>query len=543
MADHKKLNRPDRRAASIDGFVSGGRELGIPSHRAYQPNRNRPTPSLDSFIRRSDGFHAQHRSSNTMGDSPESIETAALLDKPILLDTEPETKKRRHYFVHKRPRLRRVLKRASMGLGALLIVGGGFLAYKFYIAGGNLFGGGGGAPALAENIDINQLRGEGDGRVNILLLGNGGAGHSGADLTDTIMLVSIDPINNKAALLSVPRDLWVRIPGDGNQKINAAFAYGKQQSKAKDLKGRTSDGLDLVDKTLSPIIGIPIHYHAVVNFNGFKQMVDAVGGVSFNVPETLYDPSIAWENNWNPVIARQGQQDFDGKKALLYAKSRQTSSDFARGERQRQVLVALKEKIFSAGTFSNPLKISQLLSSLGNNVHTDFSLGELKRVQEIMSKMPSSSIVSLDLVKPPHDFLTTGNINGLSVVYPKAGLFEYGGLQNYVRNTLKDGFIAKENSKVAIYNATNIAGLATKKADELKSYGYNVPTITNAPTTNPPTTVIVDLSKGKDRFTRHYLEKRFGVSARGSVPGNAGITPPLDTTFVIILGEDAANSR
>ena len=117
-------------------------------------------------------------------------------------------------------------------------------------------------------------------------------------------------------------------------------------------------------------------------------------------------------------------------------------------------------------------------------------------------------------------------------------------MQNYIRNTLRDGFLAKENASVAVYNATSVAGLATAKAAVLKSYGYNVTTVTNAPSaTNPATTTIVDLTAGKDKYTRHYLEGRFNITAVSSVPSSSGITPPAGTNFVIILGRDAATSN
>jgi hypothetical protein len=299
----------------------------------------------------------------------------------------------------------------------------------------------------------------------------------------------------------------------------------------------------LLDKTLSPIIGVPIHYHAVVDFAAFKQTVDAIGGVSFYVPETLYDPTIAWENHGNSYIALKGNQTFDGKKALLYARSRETSSDFARGQRQRQLMVAIKEKIFTLGTFSNPVKVSNLLSSMGNNVYTDFSLDDMMRLYKIVGKIPSNKINSLDLVTPPHNLLTTGNMNGLSIVEPREGLFEYGSIQNYVRNALKDSYLAKENSQIAIYNATDVAGMATKQSNYLKSYGYNVVTVGNTPTpTNPAITQIIDLTKGVDKYTKHYLEGRYKVSSTTSLPASLGVTPPQGTNFVIIVGKDVASS-
>jgi len=536
MHGRRKSKVPARRRRSIDGIVSDGRRLGVPAAEPFHPHSQ--TDTLGSSLRRAEGFHPMRSGSGSIGVTAASAENSLALDEPIVLD-EPVLGKKERKSSRFFPRKIR-LKRAALTLLAVFLAGALFLGIKFYITERNLFRGGGGAPALASDIDINKLKGEGDGRINILVLGIGGPGHEGADLTDTIMIASIDPINNQVALLSLPRDLWIKIPGNGSQKVNAAFAYGKEGSKSKNLIDQQRDGLALLDKALTPVIGIPIHYHAVINFKAFSQTVDAVGGVSFNVPETLYDPSIAWENKGNPTIALKGLQTFNGQRALLYAKSRETSTDFARSQRQRQLMVALKDKILSAGTFSNPLKISQLLSSFGDNIYTDFSLNDIKRLYEIISKIPSKDISSLDLVTPPHDLLTTNGLNGFSVVQPKAGLYEYGPLQNYIRNALRDGFLLRENAPVAIYNATDTAGLATKQADILKSYGYNVTAVDSLPkATNPAKTVLVDQSGGLAKYTRHYLEQRFSTIAQDSLSKNVGVSPPSGTKFVIILGKDA----
>jgi LCP family protein required for cell wall assembly len=538
----RKFKGPGSGKASMDGFVSSRRTIGA-STQPYSPNKGAATPSFDSLVRRGDGFHPINRNYRNLGQSPEMSEAEALLNEPIVLDDIDEKSKKKTRISKKGSRRRRVIKRTALSLLGLMLIGGGFFALRLYMLERHVLRGGGKAPALAENVDINKLKGEGDGRINILLLGNGGPGHEGPDLTDTIMLASIDPVNHNTALLSIPRDLWVKIPGDGYQKINAAYVYGKQQSRAKDEKTKDQAGLDLLDKTLSPIIGVPIHYHAVVDFSAFKQTVNSIGGVTFNVPETLYDPTIAWENHGNSYIAMKGMQTFNGDKALLYARSRETSSDFARGQRQRQLIVAIKDKAFSLGTFSNPVKVSGLLSSLGNNVYTDFSLDDIMHLYKIESKIPSSNITSIDLVTPPHNLVTTGNMNGLSIVQPREGLFEYGAIQGYVRNALKDSYIAKENAQIAIYNATNVSGLATKQSNYLKSYGYNVVTVGNTPTpTNPQKTEIVDMTKGVDKYTKHYLESRYGVTSTTTLPTSLGITPPTGTSFVIIVGEDVAVS-
>jgi LCP family protein required for cell wall assembly len=546
MDKHKKFNRA-KKPASIDGIISDSPQLGRPISRVYQPGFGQNTSDLGAYIRRTDGFHPARSSGGSLGQSAEQAEAEALLDEPIILDHIDDNTKKRRQLAPKKHRRRKALKKVALTFGVILIVAGAYLGLKFYLAQKKILAGGGQAPAVCSNdISASLLKGEGDGRVNILLLGIGGPGHDGPDLTDTIMLVSIDTVNNKVAMLSIPRDLWVQIPGDGSQKINAAFAYGKQGELSKSEKVKTRSGLKLLDKTIAPVLGIPVHYHTVVNFKAFKQTVDALGGISVNVPETLNDPTIAWENHYNSVIAAKGVQKFDGLQALLYAKSRETSprGDFDRSERQRRVLVAIKEKTFSVGTFSNPVKISQLLTSLSSNIYTDFDSTSIKCIYKKMSEIPSTSINSFDLVTAPHDFVASANIPGISALAPKAGAYDYSAINGYIRNVLRDSFIAKENSSVAVYNATSVNGLAASKADYLKSYGYSITTVANAPkASNPSTTIVVDLTKGTAKYTRHYLEGRFGVTARDSMPAGSGITPPAGTNFVIILGTDAANSR
>ncbi len=531
--DNLRRKRRPMTGRAIDGiFASKPRKrpeggVGFRRVKSYQPQRR--APSVGDF-RRIDGFHPS-QSPTLSADGSLALDQPSTTD-PITIEEEPTKTK-----VKKKRNWKKIAKRSLIGLGALVVVVGAFFAIKVFIVQRHVLKGGGKAPALAKNIDINQLKGEGDGRINILLLGIGGPGHDGPDLSDTMMVASIDPINHQVALLSIPRDLWVKIPNNGTQKINAAYAYGKQRSTAKNETAKVQEALSLVDQTLSPILGIPIHYHAVVDFAAFQQGVNAVGGVTINVPEQLYDPTFAWENHGSSIIAQKGVQTFNGDVALRYARSRETSSDFARGQRQRQLIVALKDKAFSIGTLSNPVKVSQLLSSFGNNVYTDFSLSDLMRLREIGNQIPSSSIQSLDLVTPPHNLLTTGNIGGLSVVEPRAGLFDYSEVQSYVRNTLKDGFILKENANITVLNGTGTAGLATTKAKELRSYGYNVGTVGDAPTHAYTHTVLVAFKDGSKKYTQHYLEKRFQTTAVTSLP-DASIQPGT-ADFVIILGQDS----
>jgi LCP family protein required for cell wall assembly len=542
----QKQRRPrwgQNQAPSIDGFMRSGRNLGVPVSRSYQPNREKPTPTLGTHSGKMDGFHPAQQTART-ADRAETRE-AQLLDEPIVLDQIEEKKRRKLKFWQRHTKLKKTIKRTAMAFMVLILAGGAYFGYKLYHTQKKVLAGGGKAATVcSDDVDVSQLNKEGDSRINILLLGIGGPGHDGANLTDTILLASIDPITDKTVLLSIPRDLWVHIPGNGSQKINAAYADAVDQSKAKTQVGQEEAGIAELDKTLQPVLdGVNIHYHVLLDFSAFKQMVDALGGVTVNVPETLYDPTIAWENHGNAVIAKKGVQTFNGQQALLYVRSRETSSDFARGERQRLVITAIKQKAFSAGTFTNPLKISSLLDSLGQNVYTDFSAGDIKCLYKQVSTIPASAIQSLDMVTPPADLLTTGNMNGLSIVEPKQGLYQYGDIHKFLHSALKDGLILKENAHIAVYNATGTSGLATTQSAKLKEYGYNViKTDSPASPTNPASTTIVDLTKGKDKYTRNYLEKRYGVTVSNKLPSDLGITPPADANFVIILGEDVATS-
>jgi polyisoprenyl-teichoic acid--peptidoglycan teichoic acid transferase len=440
---------------------------------------------------------------------------------------------------------RRMAARGVAAAVVLVITFGGLLFSQTYFKANKVFKGSGAtAAALNANVKPELLKGEGRGRVNILLLGRGGAGHDAPDLTDTLMIASIDPLNKTATLLSVPRDLWVNVPGQGVMKLNAAWQSGEFQYLGRRTTGSTNQqaiqaGYNSIDATLKEVLDIQIDYHVLVDFKAFKQAIDTVGGVAVNVPTELVDPTIAWENGNNPLIAPAGVQYFDGTKALLYTRSRATSSDFARAERQRSVLVALKSKVVSLGTLSNPLKISGLLNAFGDNVQTDLSLNNAQRLASIVKSISDSSFTSFSLADPNAPQVTTGNVSGQSVVLPKAGLFNYTAIQQFVRGQLKDPYILKENARILVLNGTTLPGLASTKADELKSYGYNVASVGNTPNTGWTQTTLVDLTR-KKKFTKNYLEQRFGQTAATSLADKTIATNGAD--FVIIIGSNEATT-
>ena len=428
----------------------------------------------------------------------------------------------------------------------LIIGAGGLLFSQGYLKLHKVFKGSAvSAVALKANVNPDLLKGEGDGRVNVLLMGRGGGNHDGPDLTDTMMLASIDPVNHTTTLLSIPRDLWVDVSGQGAMKINAAWETGEFRNLGKIAPGSTDPqaieaGYTEVDQVVESVLGVTIDYNALMDFQAFQQAVQTVGGVSVDVPTDLVDPTMAWQNGNNPVLAKAGIQNFDGAQALNYVRSRETTSDFARGQRQRAVLVALKGKIDTLGTLSNPLKIAGLMNAFGNNVQTDLSLSDASRMYSILKEVSNNNIGSLGLADAPNHYITTGNMNGQSIDLPTAGLFNYSAIQAFVRTQLKDPYIVKENAKVLVLNGTMTPGLATAKAAELQSYGYNVVGVADAPGNAWPQTVVVDLTHGKDKYTSHYLEQRFGVTVTTTLPDST--IQPNGADFVIIVGNDEATA-
>ncbi len=518
-------HKPNR---SVDGFISN--TGGIAAEGSSTKNAQPEKTQLDSLNKKSDGFHSANISSQL--DALPSLQPS-YSPNPDVVEKLKKSKPKKHLP-------KKLIFRGVMAIFIVVLLSGGlFFGKAWWNAHKILKGGGDGALALNSQVDPTLLNGEGDGRVNILLLGKGGANHPGGDLTDSILIASIDPLGKEAALLSIPRDLYVKVPNYWSMKINAVYSTGKQRALSvneDDAAGAEKAGIKLLESIIEADIGIPINYYMMVNFDAFQQTVDAVGGIEVAVAEPLYDYVQAWDNGGNPLLAAKGLQHFNGKKALLYARSRSSSSDFARGERQREVVVGIKDKVLKLGTFSNPLTVTKLLDAIGNNVTTSLTLSEIMRLYEISKSIQTSSIASLGFTDPPNVLVKTANINGQSVVVPLRGQADFSAIQSFVRNAMRDGFLKNENATIAVLNGTNVDGLATKRADELKSYGYNVTLIDEAPTTDYATTVLVDFSNGLKKYTKRYLEQRLKTAA---VTSATGIDPLVyKTDIVIIVGNN-----
>ncbi|HSX41413.1 MAG TPA: LCP family protein [Candidatus Saccharimonadales bacterium] len=402
------------------------------------------------------------------------------------------------------------LKKIGIALAIILLAAGIFVVINLFKVSVNPFG-------------FGHLKGESDGRVNILMLGVGDPGHAGENLTDTNIILSVNTRTHQVATIGVPRDLRVRLHGDGYAKVNTAYSSG---------------GIDGAKKTFEDSFGLPIHYYVKANFTGLKEVVDAVGGVDIDNQYALSDPEYPCDKNENRSCGFRltaGQHHLDGATALKYVRCRKGTcgDDFGRAERQQQVMQSIRDHATSAGTLANPLALGRLVAAAGSNIKTDLSINNLQRLNELTK---GGDVIRVVFNLQPDGFLTT---SGSSDLVPAGGDFD--DIQEFVKNIFVVGPIWSEHPTVMIENGTTTPGIGAKFQQKLKSDGYDisVTAVTNALTKDFATSKIIDYTNGAKNHTKGYLLNLLGLK-EVSAPEKPTKYPPAD--FVIILGSDYAAS-
>lgn len=336
-----------------------------------------------------------------------------------------------------------------------------------------------------------DLDGEKQDRVNFLLLGIGGAGHDGPQLTDTIIFTSYRPSDGAVAMMSLPRDMSVPIPGYGYRKVNHANAYGELDEPGS--------GPSLASQVVGEVLDEDIAYYVRVDFSGFAQFIDAIGGVDVYVENGFtdpnypshgkeyddcgyalsepYDPSVSsdlsdsveapnelaeilgvqeeggileealLEENQPEVVPdyscrfesitfREGWTHMDGTTALKFTRSRHGNngegSDFARSTRQQKIILAVKDKVLSASTFLNPSRLDKMLDALKDNVATNLNVWEIARLAKDLKQMNASDITHHVIDASDASPLYATVLNGAYVLLPKND--DWSALQNIADN-------------------------------------------------------------------------------------------------------------
>ncbi len=354
------------------------------------------------------------------------------------------------------------------------------------------------------------LKGETESRINFLLLGIGGSGHEGAYLADLIILVSFNPFSKEIASLSLPRDLYVPIPKYGWRRINNAYALGELNS---------GQGGELISQTVSNILNLPIHYWVSLDFEGFKNLIDKLGGIRIYIERSFIDYQYpAPFHKYQTVSFKQGWENMNGERALKFVRSRYGTngegSDFARSQRQQKVLLAIKDKIFSFPTLIYPERIIEISRTLGKSLKTNLLSWEIIRLVKLGKGVKEEKVVRKVLEPEPGGPLRPGKSpDGAYILMVKNDDFKE---INYIAQNIfqlpeiekEKIFIEKETPRLIIENGTQQKGLAANVAQLLKSSGFRVLRVDNALRQDFEKTVIYDLTQGQKSHSLIYLKKK-----------------------------------
>jgi len=360
--------------------------------------------------------------------------------------------------------------------------------------------------------------------VNIVLLGTDTSAGNGAWRTDTIIVVSVDPIGPSVSMLSIPRDLFVYIPGYRMQRINVADGWGERVKYP-------GGGAGLIKQTLEYNLGIRVHYYARVNFDGFKKIVDTLGGIDVVVDcplnDTFPDPD-APEGKTDIDLA-PGVHHMDGKLALWYARSRWNTSDFDRARRQQRVLRAIWAKVRDLGLLG---KLPDLWDDLQQTVQTDLTLENLLWLASIGAQLDTETAIKSRFIDTRSGALkswtTPEGAYVLLPIYDKLSPLVAEALAPPASNRAFQGW-----ARVEVLNGTTWQDWGILAADRLLWEGFEVAGIGEAEEKNVQRTRIVDYTtspKGSPlgRLMRLFRVRQEDVIAR---PGERD-----DVDFQIIVG-------
>ena len=381
------------------------------------------------------------------------------------------------------------------------------------------------------------LKTDSSGRTNILAFGTSGYNmegdegdgtHDGAQLTDSIMVVSLDQNTGDVAMLSLPRDLKATPTCTATGKINEVYWCNNMDGTSEQA------GAEALMAEVSDILGIDFQYYVHINWGSLVQIVDILGGITVTLDEGIYDYYYT-EAVFEPGV----EYTLTGEEALGLARARHgtDNGDFSRGASQQKILISIKNKVFEKS-----LSITDLLSlasTLGDNLRTNFSIDEMKTLAHLSSSFDFDSMRQVSLIDPI-PLMTTGTVNGISYVLPSAGIGNYYAIQDYVAKMFSSDPRNYEDYTILVLNATDTPGLASTEQSTLGDSGFNNISVDDAPegsyTSGYALYALTDTAPG----TLKLLEEKYGPALPAdSLP--AGVS--TDYGFIVIINttKDLAN--
>ncbi len=431
------------------------------------------------------------------------------------------------------PKLRRPLPaRRKGGFGKAILVtllvvvllAGGWLGARAAIVGMDLLKSG--KPswlATLFNIKITRLVGEEDGRVNVLLLGiPGDPAHGGPNLTDTIILADYSTADQYLHMISLPRDLQVTSGDLGTMKINSVYETGQSKN---------NDGPGAILNTVDSLTGLSVPYYMKIDFAGFKQLVDELGGIKIDVKKDLLDPKYPADtgNGYQTVDIKAGSYTMDGEMALKYARSRESTSDFDRARRQQDILLAMRAKAQELDLLTAPAKIFAISDIIKDHMSTNLNKDEMIRLMQIMSEFDPTKITNSVVDEASGVVIGGKNEAGAYVLAPVGG--DYNKIKEYVATAITKTAAETETPaetkvtplKIEVLNGTTTTGLAAKAADKLKTDGYTIVKVGNNATKGITATMVYGSSTTDASALQALATKVGGTVATETITLSAGI--------------------
>lgn len=385
--------------------------------------------------------------------------------------------------------------------------------------------------SFSSDLDISNQH------TSILLLGHGGGDHDGADLTDTIMVATLDHRLQTVSLVSIPRDLFVSVSGFAPTRINAIWQLAYLQNEDSE------EGYDLIKTVVESIIDEPIHYHLRVSFDGFKNIINSIGGVDVKVETSFTDYQYPnYTHGWQTISFKNGTQHFNGERALQFARSRHgdngSGSDFQRALRQQKIIQAARSKVLSAGTLADPSKLKSLYNALETTFETNLSLTEILALAKFGFELDQTKIFSFSLTDGFDGFLYTPNADereqfysGQFILLPLGNNWKI--IQSFIDMVWHQGEVFLENTPIRILNGTTTQGLAQDCVNYLNRYHLNPVQIGNAGKIFPET-LIYDHTLQSNPITLKILKTLTNGSETQINPAPS----PTQADLTLILGNN-----
>jgi len=443
---------------------------------------------------------------------------------------------------------RRIIKWVGIVLLIALIGVGGFLAFKAINASDSVFSG-----SFLDIVKNDPLKQDANGRSNFLIVGTSedDPGHEGSNLTDSILVLSVNQETKDAYTFSIPRDLEVKYGqacAEGySGKINSYFSCINEE----DSDAAEQERLTGIQAFIGDIIGMDIQYGVHVNYTVMRDVVNAIGGnITVNIesrnPNGQMDSNFDWKCGPNYAKRKtvcpprghfidypNGPAVLDAEHALYLAQARGDAaptygfeqSNFDRERNQQKILVAIREKALSAGTLSNIGHVTSLVDALGSNLRTNIETKEIRTLMALAKDIPSDKIKSIDLNKEG-EAIFTGNAQ------PVAGKYSFGDLKAYLNKIITSEPFVEEEPHVTVLNGSGTAGKAQIEADKLIAKGFTIDSVGNADDGEYPAISIYQIATDKP-LTAAKLKSMYNVTLKTTAPP---VSVVGDTDFLIIIG-------